>query len=201
MKMHMTIVMALAAALFLFPALSLPDAAKAATGDVIALPPPDKTGGMPLMKALNERKSRRGFKDEAIAQKDLSNLLWAAFGVNRSDGRRTAPTARNSQQVEVYAAMGTGVWRYDGVKHTLTKVLDRDASKDFGAPLTLIYAAPGGLHDAMHVGSVYQNVGLYCASAGLANVVKATGVDILKNDLTLSAGYEIRIVHPIGKPD
>ncbi|MDR3175040.1 MAG: nitroreductase family protein [Desulfovibrio sp.] len=198
MKMHTVIVTALAVALLLFPA--LPGDAKAATGNVITLPAPDKSGGMPLMKALNERKSRRGFKDEAIAQKDLSNLLWAAFGVNRSDGRRTAPMARNSQQLEIYAAMGTGVWRYDGIKHTLTKVLERDASKDFGAPLTLIYAAPGGLHDAMHVGSVYQNVGLYCASAGLANVVKATGVDILKNDLTLPAGYEIRIVHPIGKP-
>jgi hypothetical protein len=178
--------------------------AGAASADdaVIDLPPPDKSGGMPLMRALNERKSGRDFSGAALSRQELSNLLWAAFGVNRPDGRRTAPTARNSQKVEIYAAMSTGVWRYDGAEHTLIKALNRDTVGDFGgAPLTLVYAAPEGLHDAMHLGSIYQNVGLYCASAGLANVVKATGVDVLKNDLKLPAGYKILIIQSVGKPE
>ncbi|MDR2668537.1 MAG: nitroreductase family protein [Desulfovibrio sp.] len=186
--------------LFSFP---FAGAASAAAADdaVITLPPPDKSGGVPLMKALSERRSNRNFSEQALSRQDLSNLLWAAFGVNRQDGRRTAPTANNSQKVAVYAAMGTGVWQYDGAAHTLTKVLSRDTVKEFGgAPLTLVHAAPEGLHGAMHLGSVYQNVGLYCASAGLANVVKATGVDVLKNDLKLPEGYKILIIQSVGKP-
>jgi hypothetical protein len=186
--------------LFSFPFAGEAPAA-AADNAVITLPPPDKSGGMPLMKALNERKSGRAFSGQALSRQDLSNLLWAAFGVNRQDGRRTAPTAKNSQEAAVYAAMGTGVWRYDGATHTLTKVSSRDTVKDFGgAPLTLVYAAPEGLHGAMHLGSIYQNVGLYCASAGLANVVKATGVDVLQNDLKLPEGYKILIVQSVGQP-
>jgi hypothetical protein len=187
------------AALLLF---SFPFAAAAADAAVITLPPPDRSGGIPLMKALNERKSSRAFSGQVLSQQDLSNLLWAAFGVNRQDGRRTAPTARNTQKVEIYAAMGTGVWRYEGAEHKLIRVLTRNTVGDFGgAPLTLVYAAPEGLHDAMHLGAIYQNVGLYCASAGLANVVKATGVDVLKNDLKLPDGYKILIVQSVGKPE
>ncbi|MDR0827512.1 MAG: nitroreductase family protein [Desulfovibrio sp.] len=202
MKTRTTLSLVLAATLFLLPGLSLPGVAKAAPeGNVITLPAPDKKGGKPLMQVLNERKSARDFKDEALSRQDLSNLLWAAFGVSRTDGRRTAPTARNGQNVEIYASLETGVWRYDGVKHSLTKVLDRNAVKDFGgAPLTLVFASPSSLHDAMHLGSIYQNVGLYCASAGLANVVKATGVDVLKKDLKLPEGYAIQIIQSIGKP-
>ncbi|MDR2603993.1 MAG: nitroreductase family protein [Desulfovibrio sp.] len=190
------------AALLLF-SLPFAGAASGAAADeaVITLPPPDKSGGIPLMQALSERRSNRNFSEQALSRQDLSNLLWAAFGVNRQDGRRTAPTANNSRKVAIFAAMGTGVWQYDGAANTLTKVLSRDTVKEFGgAPLTLVYAAPEGLHDAMHLGSVYQNVGLYCASAGLANVVKATGVDVLKNDLRLPEGYKILIIQSVGKP-
>ncbi|MDR1947752.1 MAG: nitroreductase family protein [Desulfovibrio sp.] len=180
--------------------LAFPVAVGAADDTVIVLPPPDRSGGMPLMKALNERRSNRDFSEQVLSRQDLSNLLWAAFGVNRQDGRRTAPTARNTQKVEIYAATATGVWRYDGAAHTLTRVLSRDTVKDFGgAPLTLVYAAPEGLRDAMHLGSIYQNVGLYCASAGLANVVKTTGVDVLKNDLKLPDDYKILVVQSVGK--
>ncbi|MDR3361992.1 MAG: nitroreductase family protein [Desulfovibrio sp.] len=193
---------ALAAMLpFSFSFADAAEAADAADAAVITLPPPDKSGGAPLMKALSERRSSRAFSEQALSRQQLSDLLWAAFGVNRQDGRRTAPTANNSRKVAIYAATGTGVWLYDGAAHTLTKVLSRDTVKDFGgAPLTLVYAAPEGLHGAMHLGSIYQNVGLYCASAGLANVVKVTGVDVLKNDLRLPEGYKILIIQSVGMP-
>ncbi|MDR1686279.1 MAG: nitroreductase family protein [Desulfovibrio sp.] len=193
--------LAVAAAALLLFSFPFAGAASAADAAVITLPAPDKSGGVPLMKALSERKSNRSFSEQVLSQQELSNLLWAAFGVNRQDGRRTVPTAKNSQQAAIYAATGTGVWRYDGAAHTLTKVLSRDTVKVFGgAPLTLVYAAPEGLYGAMHLGSIYQNVGLYCASAGLANVVKATGVDVLKNELKLPEGYKILIIQSVGKP-
>jgi nitroreductase len=169
--------------------------------DVITLPASDKSGGMPLMRALNERKSLRAFTDEAISQQDLSNLLWAAFGINRADGRRTAPTARNSQQVRIYAAMANGVWLYDAAKHALYKVLERDVTQNFHAPLTLVYAVADDKYGPMHAGAVFQNVGLYCASAGLGNVVKAQGVNVLTNDeLKLPADYAVVIVQSVGRP-
>ena len=176
--------------------------AQAATAnDRIALPAPDKTGGKPLMQALAERRTNRSIKSDPLSQQDLSNLLWAAWGVNGEDGRRTAPTAMNRQEVEVFAALGTGVWRYDGEKHELIKVLDRDTRSAFGgAPLTLVYAAKEGPFGGMHLGSLYQNAGLYCASAGLANVVKATGVDVLQKDLPLPDGYRIMIIQSVGYP-
>ena len=180
----------------------IPQAARAADGSRIVLPAPDKEGGKPLMQALALRKSTREFGGAALSQQDLSNLLWATWGTNRPDGRRTAPTARNTQKVEVYAAMGSGVWRYDGEEHALIKELARDTRKGFGgAPLTLVYAAEDNSYGAMHLGSLYQNAGLYCASAGLNNVVKATGADILQKELKLPSGYKIMIVQSIGMPN
>jgi len=177
-------------------------AAFAAGSDILVLPAPDKQGGKPLMQALALRKSTRAFSDAALSQQELSNLLWATWGVTRPDGRRTAPTAMNKQQVEVFAAMGSGVWRYNGEAHTLEKVLARDTRKDFGGwPLTLVYAAEEGPFGAMHLGSLYQNAGLYCASAGLNNVVKATGVKVLQDELTLPSGYKIMIVQSVGMPE
>lgn len=173
----------------------------AKTGERVPLPQADMNGGLPLMQALARRKSSRSFKADDLVDQELANLLWAAWGVNREDGRRTAPTARNQQEVEVYAAMSNGVWRYDGRTHELVKELERDTRSAFGgAPLTLAYAAKPGLYAGMHLGSLYQNVGLYCASAGLANVVKGTGVDVLKKDLQLPSGYVIMIVQSIGLP-
>lgn len=176
-------------------------AAAAAAGEVLSLPAPDKSGGKPLMQALNERKSSRAFKDDAIPPQQLSNLLWAAFGVNRPDGRHTAPTARNSQQVRIYAAMANGVWLYDPARHALVKVLDRNATSNFKAPLTLVYAVTDEKFGPMHAGAIFQNVGLYCASAGLANVVKAQGVDVFEGkELKLPAEYRIVIVQSVGFP-
>ena len=153
------------------------------------------------MQALALRASNRSISRQPLPEKDVSNILWAAWGVNRPDGRRTVPTARNMQAVALYAARADGVWRYEGEGHELIKVLDEDWRAEFGgAPLTLIYAAEEGPYAGMHVGSMYQNAGLYCASAGLANVVKATGLSSVRERLPLPFGYSVQILQLVGLP-
>jgi hypothetical protein len=102
----------------------------------------------------------------------------------------------------LYVVLESGVWLYEAKEHALIRALDKDVRSKFGnPPLVLLYAAPKDDRFAgMHVGSLYQNAGLYCASAGLASVVKATGADALNKELTLPAGYTIYIVQPVGWP-
>lgn len=164
---------------------------------------PQKTGGKPLMEALDLRKSNRNISDQALSEQELSNLLWAAFGANRDDGRRTVPTARNKQNVKVYVVLKTGIWEYDGIKHILTLVKAGDVTSKFGSPLTLVYVAPEEPADVsgMHVGSIYQNVGLYCASADLACIVKTTKREALADIIDLPEGYKTYVIELVGKPD
>ncbi|MDR0466774.1 MAG: nitroreductase family protein [Deltaproteobacteria bacterium] len=177
-------------------------AVAAQAAQTMQLPAPAKEGGMPLMQALAERKSTKSFSDKVVTAQDLSNLLWSAWGVNRPDGRRTAPTGRNSQAVELYVVLESGVWRYDGPKHLLEQVLPGDLrAKVGGAPVTLLFAAPdedkwGGLH----IGSIYQNAGLYCASAKMACVARISGADGLKDVLKPPAGYRVHIAMAAGWP-
>ncbi|MDR0815818.1 MAG: nitroreductase family protein [Desulfovibrio sp.] len=168
----------------------------------IVLPKPVISGGPPLMDAMSRRKTTRNVSEKQISQQDLSNLLWSAWGINRPDGKRTVPTARNRQEAIVYVALKEGVWRYDAVGNALVQIAETDAASRFGAaPLTLLYAGRAD-DDAggMHVGSMYQNVGLYCAAVGLGNVVKSSGRDALDTALNLPSGYKIYIVHSIGWP-
>jgi len=176
--------------------------AEAADGEKWTLPKPVTEGGQPLMEALSQRQSNRNFSDKPISEQILSDLLWATWGINRPDGKRTAPTARNTQEIIVFAALENGVWLYGPSENTLTKVLPDDTRSAFGgAPLSLIYAAPANSElSGFHVGSLYQNAGLFCASAGLANVVKITGRDALDGKLALPEGYKVFIVHSIGWP-
>jgi hypothetical protein len=177
-------------------------AVAAQAAQTMQLPAPDKEGGMPLMQALAARKSTKSFGDKAVSAQDLSNLLWAAWGVNRPDGRRTAPTGRNSQAVEVYVVLESGVWRYDGPKHLLEQALPGDLrAKAGGAPVILLFAAPAeDKWGGMHIGSIYQNVGLYCASAKMACVVRISGADGLKDVLTLPKDYRVYIAMAAGWP-
>ncbi|MFN3544762.1 MAG: SagB/ThcOx family dehydrogenase [Thiobacillus sp.] len=113
------------------------------------LPAPETAGGMPLMQALKARQSSREFADKVLPPQRLSNLLWAANGVNRPDtGKRTAPSARDWREVDVYVVMAAGAYRYDAAKHVLVKVADGDlrhlaGKQDFvaTAPLNLVYVA------------------------------------------------------------
>ena len=157
----------------------------------VALPAPQTSGGKPLMQALKERKSVRDFGPEQLSRQMLSNLLWAAWGINREDGRRTAPSASNREETEVYVVMADGTYLYDAKANELKPVVQTDLRKLAGtqpypadAPVNLIYVAdtaklggddPGRMAMAnANAGFIAQNVYLFCASEGLATVVRAS---------------------------
>jgi len=177
---------------------ALPSHAK--TGKELALIAPQKTGGMPLMEALSLRSSGRNFGDKSLSEQDLSNVLWAAWGTNREDGRRTVPTARNKQNVSLYVVLTTGIWEYNATKHSLMLIRAGEFTQNFQSPTTLLYAAPAENEavSGMHVGSMYQNVGLYAASANLINRVKMSGRNALDTMLTLPKGYKVFVVQVVG---
>lgn len=169
----------LAACLFL-----MVGTAQAATS--LAFPPPDTKGGKPLMQTLSGRATNRSFTAKPLSDKLLGDLLWAAYGVNRPNGKRTIPTAQNRQDLEIYVLRSDGAWLYDAPKHSLEQVSSSDlrnllAGQGFvrEAPVGLVYVTDTQknskeLFAAMHTGSAYQNVGLFCASVGLHNVVRAS---------------------------
>ena len=164
------------------------------------LPTPAKSGGMPLMQALNERhSSKMNYSGAALSPQQLSDLLWATWGVNRPDGRRTAPTAMNRQDVRLYVALENGVWLYD-TGNALFRVLEGDWRAQMGGgSLTLLYAIPQANEwGGAHVGSLYQNAGLYCASAGLGNFVHVSGLHALDGKLPLPEGWKIFIIQTVG---
>jgi SagB-type dehydrogenase family enzyme len=157
----------------------------------IALPAPRLDAGLPLMQALKARKSSREFADRAIPQQLLADLLWAAFGVNRpAEKKRTAPSAHNRQEIDVYVAMREGLFRYDAFQHALMPVLQEDIRAHTGrqkfpahAALNLVYVADFARMRnvprdaaievaAISTGAIVQNVYLFCASEGLSNVVR-----------------------------
>ena len=158
---------------------------------VMQLPAPKMSGGMPLMQALKLRHSTREYAERPLPLPVLSDLLWAAFGVNRSSGDRTVPYWRHIMVIDVYAAMADGVWLYDPKAHLLRKHLNADiravtGQQDFvgSAPLNLVYVAHGErMHDvppedrrlyaSVDAGFCGQNVYLFCASEGLASVFRA----------------------------
>jgi len=159
----------------------------------ITLPAPQKTGGMPLMEALAKRETSRLFDaNRDLTPQQISNLLWAAFGINREDGRRTAPTASNRLELDLYVLLKTGAYLYDAKANTLVLVVAGDnraigGSQAFvkDAPITVLITAdftrmnggdtPGNRQTAStDAGFVSQNIYLYCASEGLANGVRGS---------------------------
>ena len=185
----------------------------------IALPPSNKTGGMPLMQALSERHSARNFDaNRQLDNQILSDLLWAAFGQNREDGKRTAPTARNVQDMQIYVALKKGVYLYDPSNNYLKQISSKDIRSQAGmqtdilskASTVLIYVsdydkidfAPEdkkAVYAAMHAGSIYQNVGLFAASEGLISfVVGSANYSELPKLLSLPENQKIIVVQPVG---
>jgi SagB-type dehydrogenase family enzyme len=164
--------------------------AHAGQESAIKLPPP-RLDGATLMHALQSRASGREFARQSLPQELLATLLWAAFGVNRpATGGRTAPSAHDWQEIEVYAALAEGVYRYDAAAHALRLAVTGDLRRLTGvqdfvgdAPLNLVYVADfarmsgASAEDrtffaSADAGFIAQNVYLVCASAGLACVVR-----------------------------
>ena len=197
----------------------LATSASAADLKPIELPPPHQTGGMPVMQALKERQTQRNFKTDPLDAQQLSDLLWAAFGINRpAIDHRTAPSAMNAQEVEIYVATRDGLFHYEAKPHRLQPAGDRDlrvltGGGDFAgvAPITLIYVADLAkltkanpdrreFYGAVDTGFISQNVYLYCASAGLATVVHDLDRAPLSRAMSLPPDQEIILAQAVGLP-
>ena len=186
----------------------------------IQLPPPVVQGGMPLMQALSERRSSRDFSERGLSDQTLSSLLWAANGINRqADGRRTAPTGMNVQDIEVYVMTQYGVYRYDAQGNALRLVNPGDHRAIAGkqqfacrAQINLFFvhdrarAMKSDEADAMryagiHAGAVMQNVYLFCAKEGLATVARAyVDYDACAKALKLGEGQRVVLAQTVGYP-
>jgi nitroreductase len=157
----------------------------------VSLPAPQMEGGMPLMQALRLRATARAFAPDALPPQTLSNLLWAAWGINRpQEGKRTAPSTRNWQEIEVVVLNSAGAYGYDAVGHSLKPLVAGDlralaGTQDFvkEAPVTLLLVADtsrmqGGADTQAFAYAdaafISQNVYLFCASEGLATGVRAS---------------------------
>lgn len=191
---------------------------RAGEAGAIELPDPRTTGGMPLMEALQVRHSTRNFSGKELPTQLLSDLLWAAFGVNRPEsGKRTAPSARNWQEIDIYVALEKGLYLYDPSSHSLNPVLSRDLRARTGmqdfvgtAPVNLVYVADFGrmgnasddqkrMYAAADAGFIAQNVYLFCASEGLGTVVRgALDREELAESMELGPGLHITFAQTIG---
>jgi len=185
----------------------------------IQLMKPQMGSGNPLMQLLWKRKSSREFSPEPLPAELLSNLLWAAFGINRPDGKRTAPTASNRQNIDVYAAMAKGLYFYDAKMNLLNPISGEDIRGTTGrqpfvkeAAVNLVYVAEYSkmskltdeardVYSAAAVGCITENVYLYCASEGLSTVVRAN-IDkpALASAMKLRADQKIILAQSIGYP-
>ena len=191
----------------------------ARAAEPVKLPAPVTGGGLPLMEALKARHSTREYAARALAPQTLADLLWAAFGVNRPSGDRTAPYWRHVMVIDVYLAMADGVWLYEPQTHTLQPYLADDlraqtGMQDFVAtvPLNLVYVAHGErmkdvteeerrLYASVDAACIGQNVYLYCASAGLGSVFRgAVDTHRLGALLKLPAGQFVTFAQSVGYP-
>ena len=194
-------------------------AAVAQTPQPLSLPAPQMEGGKPLMQCLKERKTTREFSPEKLSPQMLSSLLWAAWGINRPDGHRTAPSANNRQEIDIYVATADGLYLYEAKPHRLLPVLAKDVRALTGsqpfvaqAPVNLVYVADFAkmgdrpvevktFYSAANTGFIAQNVYLFCASEGLAAVVRGM---VPKDDLTKAMGLRpdqrITLSQTVGYP-
>lgn len=192
--------------------------ATACDAQTTQLPAPVATGGMPIMEAFAQRKSRREFNAAEIDPQTLSNLLWATAGINRTDdGKRTNPTAMNRQEISVYVFTAAGASLYEPSSHSLRMVAKGDfrqlvaSRQDFVllAPVSIVFVGDYekfGMSDdkarqmvAVDAGIACQNLNLFCAGAGLATVPRATmDTDGIRKVLGLTEMQEPIMNNPVG---
>jgi SagB-type dehydrogenase family enzyme len=188
-----------------------------ATAQNIELPTPNQTGGMPLMETLNNRKTVRSFQSKELTQQQLSDLLWAAWGTNRESGKRTAPSAMNYQENDLYVLLKSGVYVYNAQENELVFVSDKDereyaGTQDFikDAPVQLVLVADlsrmsggssSGKLNTAHIdaGYISQNIYLCCASEGLGTGARGmVDHEVLSPKLKLDEEQRIIIAHSVG---
>ena len=193
--------------------------AASAADKVVKLPKPNLNRAGTVMKALSERQSTREYASKALSLGDLSDLLWAANGINRPEsGKRTAPSALNKQDVDVYVILPEGSYVYDAKNHQLNQVSEGDHRDAVAGGQTFVKAAPVSLVlvsdvsffgdaqkpqnqvvGAMDVGIVSQNISLFCANAKLATVPRGSmDATQLKKVLKLKDSQIPMLNHPVG---
>ena len=198
----------------------------------IQLPPPEKEGGLSVLAALQQRKTTRSISSKALPQQLLSNLLWAAFGINREQASfnkpgRTAPSASNSQEIDLYVALPEGVYLYEALPHRLTPVAAGDFRRRAGrgraasAPVNIFYVADLTRYDLgpdqpdraigdpevqksyyyTDTGFIAQNVYLYAASMGLAAWFHNCNKDNTVGEFSLKDTQRILFAQTVGYPE
>ena len=187
--------------------------------ETVILPAVEKTGGMSLMEALQNRQSQRTYSSKELSQQQMSNLLWAAYGINRPNGYRTVPSARTAHEFDIYIIKSDGWYVYDAAEHAMLKMGNEDfreyaGTQDFvkTAPVNLVFVADLDLmasfneemqifYSAADAGYISQNVYLWCASEGLATIVrgqidKAKAKEVLK----LRPNQHVILAQTVGYP-
>ncbi len=187
----------------------------------IKLNEPNKSRGSATMKALSDRHSDREFNAGDISLQDLSDLLWAANGINRNDGKRTAPSAMDRREIDVYVVRKDGAYLYDAGSHTLKPIAKGDYRKavaggqqDFvtTAPISIVLVANleklGNASEentriiaAIDAGIVCQNINIFCSAVGLSTVPRASmDKNALKEAFKLSDTQLLLMNNPVGYP-
>jgi nitroreductase len=184
----------------------------------IKLLAPQLQSGRPLMQTLKDRKSVREFSSKDLPLQVISDLLWAANGINRPDSsRRTAPSAKDMQEIDIYVAKAGGLYLFDAKANILVPVVADDLRPLTGnqpfvkdAPINLIYVADlakmGNLsadmiafYSATDTGFISENVYLFCASFGLATVVRSwVDKPALAKAMKLRADQKIILAQTVG---
>lgn len=191
-----------------------------ASAQDISLPAPVKTGGLSVMEALAKRQSTNEFSEKELSNQELSNLLWAANGINRENGKKTAPSAMNAQDIAVYVALAGGLYKYDAAALKLVFVSGEDCRKLAQSPrnntlppcmLYLVsdlssypenFTREVSLSMArIDAGIVSQNISIFCAGMGIGTKPRA-GMDQekIRTALKLNDMQELILNHPVGFP-
>lgn len=204
---------------FIFASLLLVVTMHAQDMKAIKLNTPDKTRGSSVMKALSDRHSDREYATRDLSLQDLSDLLWAANGINRTDGKRTAPSALNKQDIDIYVIMKDGAYLYDAKTHTLKPVAKGDHRGAVAGGQTFVKSAPVSLvlvsdlsrfgntdertklTAAIDGGIVCQNINIFCAAVGLSTVPRGSMDQAsLKKILKLTDNQLLLMNNPVGYP-
>lgn len=182
----------------------------------ISLPKPSKTLKTTLISALENRHSERDISEQAFSDQNLATLLWAANGVNRPNGRRTAPSAMDRRDIDIYVIRADGAYLWNPDDNTLLQRSAKDLRKAVAgrqeaiakAPVALVLVSDGakfgdrpnnfGLADA---GYVSQNICLICAAAGWATCPRASmDTETLSKELGLTKQQVPLLNNPVGYP-
>lgn len=175
----------------------------------ISLPKPNMSGGMPVMEAMVKRASKKEFDGISFDNQTISDILWAGFGVSRENGKRTIPTAKNEQNLQLYVLLSTGAYLYDGANNKLVQVSEEDFREKAGkqsdihkkASMIVVYVEKlGDAYNKFNTGASSQNVSLCVTSKGLSSFVAGSvNFKELAEFLKLAKNEQVQIIQSIGQ--